>query len=439
MYRAKRKIARILGRCPSIRELRLSFGPGATTTVAKKDCTAQMKLAESPSCSDLLAESLYIAPLLETLPHYVDCHTLGSVIDEGTEDRSAAEYSVIELTIRTAQLQFVPKSAKTYRAIDVQPTLNTLLQGGVGRWMERRLLRAGIDISQQEPNQKLARQGSLDDSLSTIDLSSASDTIALELIRFLMPDEWFDLLRATCCSSTLYGGSEYHLEKFSSMGSGITFPLETLVFWAIATSACEGMAEQVRAYGDDLIVPRERFDEVVTALTTCGFSVNRDKSFKSGPFRESCGADYYLGINVRPFYQRTRWTGETLFTAHNFFYRLCETEHTEVIVNAVHPLHRIYGPDGYGDGHLLNEDWFKIRTRKALRSGWAGVYFRTFARLGKKRVSLFPGDYVTPLYLIYTRGEPSRTNHPLAFYALSLVSSVGPIMICQGPTVGSKD
>lgn len=406
IYSAKRKIARVLGRCPNISELNLAFGPGATNTIAKKDCTYQMKLAESPSCSDLLAESLYLVPLLETLPHYVACHKIGEFSDE----RTATEYDVVELCITTAHLQFVPKSALTYRAIDVQPTLNTLFQGGVGKWMERRLRSAGIDISNQELNQKLARKGSIDDSLATIDLSSASDTVAIELVRFLLPDEWFRLLRATCCSSTVYAGTEYTLAKFSSMGSGVTFPLETLIFWALASSACEGCVGEVRAYGDDLIVPRERFDLVVHALQTCGFSVNKQKSFKEGPFRESCGADFYLGINIRPFYQKTRWTGETIFTAHNFFFRLFEIEHAEALLKAVHPLHRIFGPDGYGDGHLLSYEWDSHRPRKVRRDGWGGSYFRTFARVGKKRVSLFPGDYVTPLYLIYVRGCPDIMN-----------------------------
>jgi hypothetical protein len=36
-------------------------------------------------------------------------------------------------------------------------------------------------------------------------------------------------------------------------------------------------------------------------LAICGFKTNHSKTFSDGPFRESCGADWYEGIDVRPF------------------------------------------------------------------------------------------------------------------------------------------
>ena len=88
------------------------------------------------------------------------------------------------------------------------------------------------------------------------------------------------------------------------MGNGFTFPLETLIFWALTASACEGDVDSVSVYGDDIICPRERADDVIDTLTMCGFKINLEKSFVEGPFRESCGCDYYKGIDIRPFYKK---------------------------------------------------------------------------------------------------------------------------------------
>jgi len=55
-------------------------------------------------------------------------------------------------------------------------------------------------------------------------------------------------------------------------------------------------------YGDDIIVPSESYDMVSWALECFGFQVNPEKSFSTGPFRESCGTDAFAGTNVRPIF-----------------------------------------------------------------------------------------------------------------------------------------
>jgi len=74
------------------------------------------------------------------------------------------------------------------------------------------------------------------------------------------------------------------------MGNGFTFPLETLIFWALTRAVC-GSTATVSAYGDDIICPSDRAEDVIAVLTEVGFSVNLEKSFWNGPFRESCGSD----------------------------------------------------------------------------------------------------------------------------------------------------
>jgi hypothetical protein len=112
-------------------------------------------------------------------------------------------------------------------------------------------------------------------------------------------------LRAT---HTLVDGKWHRLEKFSSMGNGYTFELETCVF-ACLIAAClqlKGRAgvlgHDFFVYGDDLIVPSDTAKLVIDTLAWVGFKVNSDKSFTDGSFRESCGGDYLRGEPVRAFY-----------------------------------------------------------------------------------------------------------------------------------------
>jgi hypothetical protein len=206
------------------------------------------------------------------------------------------------------RVAFVPKTAVTHRTIAIEPLVNIYAQLGIGRLMRRRLRnRCGLDLDDQLPNQELARRGSIDGSLATIDLSSASDTVARELVRFLLPHQWFERLDL-CRSKVGYlDGRWLRYEKFSSMGNGCTFELETLIFWSLSIACVRHLdadAESVRVYGDDIIVPSEAYDLLVEVLAFCGFSTNSAKSFKVGPFRESCGKDFYDGHEVRPFFQK---------------------------------------------------------------------------------------------------------------------------------------
>lgn len=398
LYAARKKISRILGSMPSIESFKFRFGPGSTTSIRKREANPQRKFSQTPRCSyELLRHWSFPSVVRELLP-WLDCHQISERIDE--EGYLCGTYPFI---VTSGKLKFVPKNAKTYRSIVVEPTLNTLLQAGTGDYMTSRLLRAGIDIRDQSKNQRLARVGSVTDQLATLDLHAASDSISTQLVKFLLPEEWFDWLNAIRSHSATLNGSRFDLQKFSSMGNGFTFPLETLIFWALTASACEGNVDSVSVYGDDIICPRERSDDVVDILTMCGFKINLEKSFVEGPFRESCGCDYYKGIDIRPFYQKEPVDCRALFLLHNFYFRDFEFRRAEAVLEYIPDHLRIFGPDGFGDGHLLAQDWPRRRTRLIRRSGWRGYFFDTFRLLGVKQISLFPGDYVTPLYSVYVK------------------------------------
>jgi hypothetical protein len=94
-------------------------------------------------------------------------------------------------------LSTVPKNADTNRTIATEPLMNMALQLAAGMYMEGALRGIGIDISnQQDVNNILAKAGSVDGTLCTIDLKHASDLITPMLIKAIWPEEWYSLLMA---------------------------------------------------------------------------------------------------------------------------------------------------------------------------------------------------------------------------------------------------
>lgn len=196
----------------------------------------------------------------------------------------------------------VPKQWDKHRLIAAEATWSLPFQLAIDVYLRRRLARVGIDLSDQTRNQRAAKEGSLDGNLCTIDLSSASDTIARSLVEFLLPAEWFQFLSAFRAPFWRHESETGIYAKFSSMGNGFTFSLETLLFYA-CTKACG--AGRPLVYGDDIIVEKDVYENVMDLLSYCGFIPNVDKSFSTGSFRESCGADYHNGINIRAFYLKS--------------------------------------------------------------------------------------------------------------------------------------
>lgn len=275
--------------------------------------------------------------------------------------------------VQTAYLHTVAKNSKTNRCIIIEPGINTFLQKGLGGMIKRRLARIGIRIDKQaEYHRKLVPMMSIDGDDATVDFSSASDCGARELVRRLLPPDWFAVLDAHRSHVVeLTDGSFLRLEKFSSMGNGFTFELETLIFWALARSVCE-RHENVSVYGDDVILPSSRLGSFRDLALFCGFNLNLSKSFAEGYFRESCGAHAMFGLDAEPLYLRSRIGGTLdIFKVANQLRRLGSRLHSNYACDirfakvwgyltgaTVARKFRIrfrkyYIPDGYGDFGLV--------------------------------------------------------------------------------------
>ena len=200
----------------------------------------------------------------------------------------------------------VPKSTEIDRCACKEPDINMYLQKGVGAHIRSRLKSVSINLDDQSRNRSLARVGSIDGSLATLDLSSASDTVTRSCVEALLPRDWFLYLNDIRSQAVEVNGTYRETEMFSSMGNGFTFELESLLFWSLCKTTCylRGHPGVISVYGDDIIVPSGAYDDVCWVLSEFGFRINPDKSFATGSFRESCGGHYHNGEDVTPFYLR---------------------------------------------------------------------------------------------------------------------------------------
>jgi len=218
--------------------------------------------------------------------------------------------------VRGNRFTTVPKDATKDRAIAAEPSINVFYQLAYGTLMKRRLKAFGWDMSMaKEIHMQVAREASLTREFATLDLSNASDTLCSELVNLLLPSAWTQCLRALRSPFTLIKSSKkehwHRLEKFSSMGNGFTFELETIIFAAISmyVSRLRGhsgvLGVDVFVNGDDIIVKDDVFKPLKAVLEFFGFALNVDKTFfGSDCFRESCGGDFFRGVNVRSYYQK---------------------------------------------------------------------------------------------------------------------------------------
>lgn len=222
-----------------------------------------------------------------------------------------------------ARLVAVPKTAEKPRLISIEPSYNQFLQQGLHTQLKERMSRFPVcNITDQDRNKELAKQGSITGRLATIDLSDASDRVHYGLLKsvFGWNPTFVEFLDATRSRLLETPSGTLQLNKFASMGSALTFPMETMFFLVIVVyTMCEAKRDfsrksvrkylvsgELGVYGDDIICPVEVVPMLVRHLEELGLAVNNSKSFSTGGFRESCGGDYWRGFNITPVYVRRR-------------------------------------------------------------------------------------------------------------------------------------
>lgn len=202
---------------------------------------------------------------------------------------------------------FVPKDSRGPRTICMEVHERMSIQLGLMKSIYQHIEKfskyAGrVNFSDQSINQVLAQKASLDQSYATIDMKDASDLVSWSLVLDVVPQDYVAVLTALRTPTIRFGreGESIQIKKFAPMGSALCFPIEAILFFAIAST----VTPDVYVYGDDIIVPTEFAEQVMARLESYGLLVNKDKSLYRGYFRESCGLDAYKGHVISPIRYR---------------------------------------------------------------------------------------------------------------------------------------
>jgi hypothetical protein len=409
----KKLIRRILGPIPL--EIKGRFGPGAVFESRSHPFAKSFVLGDKMELQPTTTAQGWVV-CLHTMLNTAWGRTSPFLLGVSTPFADPVEGCIV----RGNRFMTIPKDCTKDRGICIEPGMNVFAQLGVGRHIRRCLQRVGIDIdltTGQEKHHALARLGSLSNSLATIDLSSASDTVSKNLVKLLLPDDWFELLSDLRSPATEMevllptirkdgkaGRAKKQkrwvlLEKFSSMGNGFTFELETLIFYALARIASGEDGREVSVYGDDIIVPTKHALDVIAVLKYFGFEPNSRKTYLSGPFRESCGGDFFCGVLVTPYRLKNEpkqpsdwisvanglWAWSRMDLGH---FRLIRRARNTALGMLPTFIRRCTGPERLGDLVVHDFKWVKrnVRTIRSIR------YFRVWRPV----VRLIPFKFFSP-------------------------------------------
>lgn len=413
VLKAKTFIQRTLGSIPTT--LNGKFGPGAVYESEvwrhRKTMTHYDKLRNTPCASHKVSEAM--------VDHLVWSTAFSFAWADACPNRLLPRVNGNRFTT-------VPKDATKDRGIAIEPSLNVLGQLAVGGHIKTRLKRVGLDLrgvdedlraneirmnpnfarfglswdrpwKGQQLHREMACEASKTGSHSTIDLSNASDTICLNLVKLLLPDVWYDLLFELRSPMTRFSPTGekkdqrwYLLEKFSSMGNGFTFELETLIFAALAHAVGANVGVDTFVYGDDIIIPTEFSADLLAVLRYSGLTPNGTKTFTTGAFRESCGGDFFFGHDVRPFYiKESPSAAEDWITiANNLRYWSIKWTMPElmavrasVLDNIPADIAKCRGPEELGDLVIHDDErYWNTTIRGSIRyvRVWRPVHFKKF-------------------------------------------------------------
>jgi len=205
----------------------------------------------------------------------------------------------------------VNKTYKSKRMIVPNSSVGGLYTNGLGAVIVKRLAGAGYDVKVlPDEHKRLARQASKDGKSATIDQTLASDNILVKVVERVFPRRWAKALLFGRIDKLAVDDEIITTPTLSTMGIGYTFPVQMVLFLGLTHAVLDLCEEEqgpvqnprISCFGDDLICPVEILPTLRHVFESLGLLINEEKSFWSGPFRESCGGDYFRGFDVRPAY-----------------------------------------------------------------------------------------------------------------------------------------
>lgn len=223
---------------------------------------------------------------------------------------------------------FVPKKWNILRLIMKNTNIGSFYTAGLGDTIVHLWKEYGYDLhSRAERHRVRVKKYSQDRSYVTADLSSASDCFTPELVKRLVPYSWYKALNlGRIRYATVHDMNNCQMQSFMTMGIGFTFPLQSLLFYSIIRATMELVGFRdfrgISVFGDDLIYPTKAHAYVSTILADLGFTLNSEKTYDHAEFRESCGADFYVGVDVRPYQPEGTHTLCTGVDAQAYLYKV---------------------------------------------------------------------------------------------------------------------
>lgn len=219
---------------------------------------------------------------------------------------------------QVSRVTTVPKKVDAERIIAMEDPVNMSKQLFIKDVLQKRIKHSRfghyMPIQDQNVNRIASWLAVVRNNADTVDLSHASDSVLKVLVQMLFPDDWWRAFASCIPTGFILQESDsgpQRLNCFATMGCGCTFVVETLVFYSLQV-ACwlqyhsrngsvtnqmirEGnypTPDSIYSMGDDCIRPSYLGPLIDEVLKDLGFSINHDKTFTNGLFRESCGAEW---------------------------------------------------------------------------------------------------------------------------------------------------
>jgi hypothetical protein len=286
----------------------------------------------------------------------------------------------------TARVVLVPKDSRGPRLISCEPLEVQWIQQGLGSLIKNQIelsrwTRGHVNFTDQSINRRLSLSSSLDGRWVTLDMKEASDRVSLDLVERLFSGHPTLVEAMKACRSTrtlLPDGTVMTLKKFAPMGSNLCFPVESLVFYALAVSAIKRTGYSWRkarasvfVYGDDIIVDSKVYKELTLRFPVVGLMFNADKCCTASSFRESCGCDAYHGVDITPVRLKTVWshrrTDPVALASYVAFRNAMWSKGYDHAVQIVEKLvHLVYGGIPYTNDYTVHENGSCVSNANAI-------------------------------------------------------------------------
>jgi len=415
---ARKIVSRILGNCPGLGEIKPKHGPG--TVAWSSDSVDKFRLRISYKNLERVFRPIPFFRSLRDASENPACVT----------ERPSTEYGL-------SRLAFVEKDSSGPRLIGLEPAEYMWCQQALKRWLynhieKRSFAKGRINFTDQSVNRELTSHWQ---NFDTLDMSSASDRNSLDLVRVLFSGTRIYPYLMACRTPGIVLPDESVLlyKKFAPMGSAVCFPIEALVFYALAVSSLvkAGMS-QLKAlkftfvYGDDLVVPHGFYETLVSDFESVGLKFSDAKCCVSGKFRESCGRDAYDGHDVTPVRLRKPYAKRNLSDLVSL------VEHANALMK------RGYTAASYRLRKLAKDLYPKLRVLRLPLSEYDELPILTWLDYKRSTLKVFVKDSLTCVRGYTVAPYKVRANDAdEAFYlrvSLSLGGPVGELITSRGKT-----